>query len=253
MFDAVFWGLIQGLTEFLPVSSSGHLVLVPELFGREGPDLATSALLHLGTLTALIVYFRRELSTMVRRTDEGRRLLGFVLVGSLPAVIVGFTLRGMFDRMNERPAGVAIAMIVAGVAMVATRWLPLGVRVQSDAGLRDGLVIGIGQAFALIPGVSRSGTTIGTGMARGFERRDAASLAFILGIPAMAGAGLLSVIDLAEAGGAEITVSLLVGMVVAGVVGYAAIAGLLGLIRRTGLAPFGVYCVLFGTLSLMLI
>ena len=253
MFDAVFWGLIQGLTEFLPVSSSGHLVLVPELFGREGPDLATSALLHLGTLSALLVYFRRELLTMVRRTDEGRRLLGFVVVGTIPAVIVGFTLRDMFDRMNERPVGVAVAMIVAGVGMVATRWLPVGSRTQSDVGMRDGLVIGLGQAFALIPGISRSGATIGTGMARRFEHREAATLAFILGIPAMAGAGLLSFIDLADAGGADITGSLLVGMGVAALVGYAAIAGLLRLIQRTGLAPFGVYCVLFGALSLVLI
>jgi undecaprenyl-diphosphatase len=253
MFEAVLWGIIQGLTEFLPISSSGHLVLVPALFGREGPDLATSAILHVGTLAAVLVYYRHEVVEILRLTTDGRRLLRFLVAGTIPAAAAGLLLREQFDALNEQPEWVAVAMIAMGVVMILTRFVDAGNRRADDVRIRDALVMGLGQAMALIPGVSRSGATIASGMVEGFERRASANLAFLLGIPAIAGAGLINFIDLAGSDSGGISLALLVGMVVAGLVGYAAIAGLLGLIRRTGLAPFGWYCVGFGTLALLLI
>lgn len=253
MLEAAFWGLIQGLTEFLPISSSGHLVLVPALFGREGPDLATSAVLHVGTLAAVLVYYRHELAEVLRWTDAGKRLLRFMLIGTIPAGAAGLLLRDWFDQLNEEPQLVAIAMILMGVVMVGTRFLHRGQRRASEVRDRDAVVMGVGQAFALIPGVSRSGATITSAMVEEFEPRDSANLAFLLGIPAIAGAGFINFIDLTGDGGSGITVELLVGMVVAAFVGYGAIAALVGLIRRTGLVPFGWYCVGFGVLSLIVL
>lgn len=253
MLEAALWGLIQGLTEFLPISSSGHLVLVPALFGRDGPDLATSAVLHIGTLVAVLVYFRREVAGVLRFTESGRRLLRFMAIGTVPAAVAGLALRDPLDRLNEQPRWVAVAMILAGVVFVLTKLLDTGRRVAGENNARDAWVMGTAQAIALIPGVSRSGITITAGMAERFERRDAATLAFLLGIPAIAGAGLINFVDLAAEGGASLGAELFVGTMVAAVVGYAAIAALLGLIRRTGLAPFGWYCIGFGTLSLILV
>lgn len=253
MLEAALWGLIQGLTEFLPISSSGHLVLVPALFGREGPDLATSAVLHVGTLVAVLVYYRTEMVEVMRFTESGKRLLRFMVIGTIPAGAAGLLLRDWFDRLNEQPQWVATAMIGMGVVMIATRWLDPGKRRAGEVRVRDAVVMGLGQALALIPGVSRSGATITSGMVEGFEPRDSANLAFLLGIPAIAGAGLINFVDLVSEGDGSLSVELLLGMVVAAVVGYAAIAGLLGLIRRTGLVPFGWYCVAFGAVSLVVL
>ncbi len=253
MLEAAFWGLIQGLTEFLPISSSGHLVLVPALFGREGPDLATSAVLHIGTLAAVLAYFRHELREVLRFTHEGKRLLRFMVIGTIPAAIIGLAFRDWFDTLNENPRWVAVAMIAMGVLMVLTRFLDRGRRRASEVRPRDAWVMGLGQAVALIPGVSRSGSTISSAMFEGFERREGASLAFLLGIPAIAGAGLINFVDLASEDASGLNIELLVGMAVAAVVGYAAIAWLLSLIGRLGLAPFGYYTIAFGILALVVV
>ena len=248
MLQAAFWGLIQGLTEFLPISSSGHLVLVPALLGREGPDLATSAVLHLGTLAAVLVYFRAEVGQMVRWTPEGRSLLRLLVLGTIPAAVIGLALSDRLDRINEDPDFVAVAMVLTGVMMIATRWIPAGARRLDETKNGDAVFIGLAQALALMPGVSRSGTTIAAGQQRRFDRADAARFSFLLGIPAIAGGGLLSFVDLADEGG-SVGAELLVGVAVAAVVGYLAIAFLLRVIRAAGLVPFGIYCVAFGTLA----
>lgn len=252
MFDAVLWGLIQGLTEFLPISSSGHLVLVPTLLGRDGPDLATSAVLHLGTLVAVLAYFRREVAEMMRLSPEGKRLLRLLVIGTIPVVIIGLAFRSGFETLNENPTAVAIALLLTGVVLLATGLLPRRHRPIAESTDLDAGVIGVGQAVALIPGVSRSGATIATGLARGFDRAEAARYSFLLGIPAIAGAGILEFADLAADGGG-ITAETWVGMAVAAVAGYAAIALLLRLIGRAGLAPFGVYCVAFGAVALLMV
>ncbi len=252
MFEAAFWGLIQGLTEFLPISSSGHLVLVPALLGQDPPDLATSAMLHLGTLAAVLVYFRRDVVDVVTFSEKGRRLLVLLLIGTIPAAVLGLGFATQVEQLNERPRDVAIALLITGVVLFSTRWIRRGRRNTDEVTVKDTLIIGLGQAVALIPGVSRSGSTISTGLLRGFTDAEAARYSFLLGIPAIAGAGLLGGKDLLDSGigvGSEV----FVGMLVAAVSGYAAIAFLLRLIGKTGLAPFGLYCIVAATVALLVL
>jgi undecaprenyl-diphosphatase len=250
---AAFWGLIQGLTEFLPISSSGHLVLVPALFGMEEPDLATSALLHLGTLAAVIWYYRSDLRKLTRvRTDaEARLILKLLVVGTIPAAVIGLTLRRPIEIVFDDPRVVAGAEIVTGLILVLGLLLPAGLRRLAAGRIPDALAVGIAQAFALIPGISRSGMTITAGMAQGFERIEAARYAFLLAVPSIAGAGFLEGLDLLAEGGFE--PGLLVGVAVAAVSGYAAIVGLLGILTRVGMAPFAVYCIVFGCMAYVLV
>jgi undecaprenyl-diphosphatase len=198
------------------------------------------------------VYFRSEVVAMLRFTDEGKLLLRLLVIGSIPAVVLGLTFESRLESINDTPSLVALFLMIAGVVFIATRWLPAGDRTMESSSLLDAFLLGLGQALALIPGVSRSGSTISTGLARNFDRAQAARYSFILGIPVIAGAGLLQFIELAAEDGG-IGIETIVGMVVAAISGYAAIAFLLRLIRTTGLAPFGVYCVVAGAIALILV
>ena len=250
--DAILWGLIQGLTEFLPISSSGHLVLIPELLERDGPDLATSAMLHLGTLAAVIVYYRADLARIARFDRAGRRLLTLLVIGTIPAVIIGLVFGSVFDRINENPEAVAVALIFTGVVLLSTTLLRPGDRTADNISPRDATLIGVAQAIALVPGVSRSGMTISAGLGRAMRRLEAARFGFLLGIPAIAGAGLLKFIELVDEGGG-VPAATWAGVAVAALAGYLAIYLILRILARLGLAPFGVYCVAFGALVLVLI
>lgn len=248
---SILWGLIQGLTEFLPISSSGHLVLVPELLGEEPPDLATSALLHIGTLVAVLVYFRRDLLEIFRWTTEGRRLARFVIIGTIPAAVIGLTLAGPLDELQQNAKAVAVALFATGLFLLASTRIDNGTRTPGGS-IGDSIVMGLGQALALIPGISRSGATIAAGFTKGIEKSEAARLSFLLGIPAIAGAGTLQFADLASADGG-IDPVIWVGVAVAAVSGYAAIAALLGVLKRTGLGPFGYYCVAAGIVAFLIV
>lgn len=254
MLAAIIWGLVQGLTEFLPISSSGHLVIVPEFLAELGydiepPTLAVSAMLHLGTLLAVVVYFRKDLMKVLRfREDaEGRKIALLVAVGTIPAV-VGLPLKDRLEQVQDNVMAVGFFLIVTGVILVVGQLLARGLRRIIDGRVPDALVIGVAQAFALIPGISRSGITIATANGQRFQPTESARFSFLLGIPAIAGAGLVALPDLFDTGalGGE----LVVGMLVAAVSGYAAIALLLASIRRIGLLPFAVYCFLIGGLTI---
>ncbi len=253
MLDAAFWGLVQGLTEFLPISSSGHLVLVPALLGMDEPDLATSALLHLGTLLAVLWYYRSDLLGLLHvRTDpEARIVLTMLAIGTIPAAFIGLTLRGPIEIVFQDPKIAAVALIVTGLILSLSLMLPTGTRELGSGRARDAIVVGIAQAFALIPGISRSGMTITAGIAQGFTRVQAARFAFLLAVPSIAGAGFLEGLDLVSTGGFE--AGILVGVAVAAVSGYAAIAVLLRLLTSVGLAPFAAYCLVFGTAAFFLV
>lgn len=248
MLDAIFWGLIQGLTEFLPVSSSGHLVLIPALFDRPGPDLATNAMLHLGTLGAVLVYYRSDIARMAKFDKPARRLITLIAIGTIPAVVLGLLFEDTVEEFVSEPTKVAFMLIVTGVVLLATTQLRLGDKRTEDIGPLDGFLTGLAQALALIPGISRSGMTISAGLSRGMERTESANFAFLLGIPVIAGAGFLQMAEVLTSG-ESIPPTIWVGVLVAGLSGYAAIAILLRLLTRVGLAPFGLYCVTFGAIA----
>ena len=250
VFESILWGLVQGLTEFLPISSSGHLVLVPAFLGVDQPDLATSAVLHLGTLAAVVAYYRRDLIGLTRfRQDAGaRRVLSLLAIGTIPAVI-GVFVEDQIGSIQEDPTAVAIALLVTGMVLFISGLFMSGRITLEHLPLRDGLLIGIAQAFALIPGISRSGMTITAGMARALDRSEAARFSFLLAVPAIAGAGFLQGLELLDAGG--FSPELLAGLVVAAVSGYLAIAVLLRALTRFGLRPFAAYCFVVGTIALI--
>jgi len=253
MLTSAFWGLVQGLTEFLPISSSGHLVLIPALLDIDGPDLATSAILHLGTLAALVWYYRRDLwrVAVAPTAPESRTILMLLVIGTIPAAVIGLTLETPIEVIFSEPWIVAVCMMVTGLVLALAALLPEGVREVEHGTWRDALTVGIAQAFALLPGISRSGMTIAGGLTAGFRRAEAARYAFLLGVPTIAGAGLREMLRMIDRG--LFKPSLLAGMVVAAISGYFAIALLLRLIQRVGLMPFAAYCVAFGAFSWLLV
>lgn len=248
----MLWGLIQGLTEFLPISSSGHLVLVPAFLGVEPPDLATSAVLHLGTLVAVLAYYRRDLLILLhfRRDPEARRVLTLLIIGTVPATI-GIATTDQLSAFQESTTAVAVALLVTGVVLVGSGLIARRARTLEDASLPDALVVGVAQATALLPGISRSGMTITAGLGRGLSNVEAARFSFLLAIPAIAGGGLLETVELLGSGGIPSDVWL--GVLTAAVSGYLAIAFLIKTLVRVGLRPFAVYCFAVGTLALILL
>ena len=192
MLEAIIWGLVQGLTEFLPVSSSGHLRLVPDLFGLSPPDLATSAVLHLGTLIAVIAYYRSDIAWMargIRRDPVARRMVLMLVIATIPAVVVGITLVEAVERFQESADAVGAALIVTGAVLFSSKFVERRIRSAEEMGNRDTIVIGLAQALALLPGISRSGMVITAGIMRGLSGTQAARFGFLMAIPVTVGAG----------------------------------------------------------------
>jgi len=251
--NAVIWGLVQGLTEFLPISSSGHLILVPAFLSRAGmsvsePALAVSAVLHLGTLLAVLAYYRRDIASLVR--FDNPKLLRLLLIGTIPAVI-GYPLRGSLDDFDDDPRRVALALLFTALVLFAGALLARGVRRLEEARDSDAVLVGLAQALALIPGISRSGMTITAGYARGLSPVEAARFSFLLAVPAIAAGGLVSLFDLA--GSTVDAPALAVGLVVSAVSGYAAISLLLRVLARIGFLPFAIYAATVGVVALIVL
>ncbi len=269
LLQAIIQGVVQGLTEFLPISSSAHLILLPRLMGWDDPFLTSAefdVMLHLGTLGALLVYFWRDLvrlglawlaSVRERRLgdDPDRRLAWLLLLTVIPAALVGALFEDFFDETFREALLVIPLLLVVGAGMLA-----FGERYgRRDRGLerlrvRDALVIGLAQALALFPGISRSGVTIAAGLVLGLEREAAARFAFLMGIPIIAGAGLwkLRVIVSGETGAFEPMV-LAAGMAASALAGLAAIAFLLRFLRTRSTAIFIVYRLLFAAVAAVLL
>jgi undecaprenyl-diphosphatase len=248
-------GLIQGLTEFLPVSSSGHLVIIPAMLGWEEPPLGLTVLLHMGTLVALLIYFRLEILGLIlgvlgRGPDpaESRRIVRFLIIGTVPAVIAGLALSGFFDKSFQRPYESSIELVITALILIATE--KFGERAARHA-LDDGraAAIGVAQAVAILPGISRSGSTIGAGLLAGLTREEATRFSFLLSIPAIGGAGLL---DLAK-GDLVVSGASVTGTIVSGIVGYASIHYLLRFVRTHSLAVFAWYLLAIGPISALVI
>jgi undecaprenyl-diphosphatase len=245
MADAIVWGIIQGLTEFLPISSSGHLVLAPELLSMMGLDVATpsleqSAFLHLGTLAAVAFFYRRDLAGLLRfsTSSRSRRLWGMLAVGTAPAAL-GLVVEDWVAAAQDRPSLVSGALLFTTIVLLLSHRFQQATGKLEGAHLKDGFWVGLAQILAFMPGVSRSAVTITTGMSRGLSPEEATRYSFLLAVPAIAAAGLRSLTQMELA--VESLGPSLLGLTVAAVVGYLTIVGLLSVIRRIGLAPFAAY------------
>ena len=262
LFETILLGILQGATEFLPVSSSGHLVLVPAILNWPAPSLSLVAFVHQGTLLAIFIYFRRDLWAIITAVWQGikqgqpftsteARLGWYILLGSIPAGIAGLTLDSFFAELFGTPMITAAFLLVTAVLLVIGERLLSGQKPIEKLSLFDAIIVGLFQTLALFPGVSRSGSTITAGLLRGLDRAAAARFSFLLGVPAILGAGLLSGIDLAQAGDlASQLPALTAGFVAAAVSGYLCIHFLLSWLRRHSLYPFAIYCAAFGLIFL---
>ncbi|RUA16067.1 MAG: undecaprenyl-diphosphatase UppP [Clostridia bacterium] len=262
-FHAFILGLIQGLTEFLPVSSSGHLVLLPWWLGWDVPGLAFDALLHWGTLLAVVIYFWRdwwEMWMALVRKAQGHpvpgkdHLLLAIIIGTIPAALLGFLFQDFFENLFGQPAAVAIFLIITGFLLIlAEHWTKTHQqgRPMEKLSYWDALLVGIGQALAIAPGISRSGSTIAAGLLRRLDRPTAARFSFLMGTPIIFGAGLLKLKDLIEMGinGTGLT-PLVVGFLTAFVSGILAIGYLLRYLKNHTLTIFAYYVWAVALLSL---
>ena len=265
---AVALGIVQGLTEFLPISSSGHLIITRELFGWEfANDLTFDVALHLGTTVALVVYFWREWLQMLRSGTRwlaagGRdpdpvsvyssRLLFLLFIGSLPAAVVGFIFDNWVEEKVRSPFVVGAMLITFGLALLAAENLGRRLRAIDSCGWRDVLWIGAAQAISLVPGVSRSGVTISAALGRGFSRQEAARLSFLLATPVIVGAGTLKLGEaLVDGIPGEDVGTILLGAAVAAAVGWLAIHYLLRLVKSGTYLPFVAYRLLAGVFVLV--
>lgn len=262
--EAILLGIIQGVTEFLPISSSAHLVLVPAMLNMPEPGLMMVGVVHAGTLLAVLLYFRRDLWQIGRAFGAGlvqkrpfatteSRLGWYILVGSIPAGVAGLLLKDFFERLFSSPKAAAMFLLVTAVLLVMGEKLHSGRKQIEHITWLDAILVGLGQMMALFPGISRSGSTITVGLLRGLSRDVSARFSFLLGIPAIFGASLLAALDIVADGSWVAGWPVYIGAFAAAAIsGYAAILFLLRWLQQHQLYGFAVYCVVAGSTCLII-
>jgi len=261
LYQGLLLGIVQGLTEFLPVSSSAHLVLVPFIFGWKTPTVAFVVAVHLGTTLSILWVFRERIVELVRSVfrlgnPADRRFVGLIAIGTIPAAIVGAVFHSQVDRAFERP--VAISFLLA-----VTAWILFSAESRYEAQDQgktrdermmmtiDAVAIGGAQAIAILPGISRSGSTIAAGMFRGLSRETAAKFSFLMAIPIILGATVVKIPDMVHQGASGSAGAMVLGVIASTVTGVLAIRWMLGVVSRRGFRPFAVYCLFAMTAGLI--
>jgi len=243
IFQAIILGVVQGFGEFLPISSSGHLVLVPWFFNWDDPGLAFDVALHFGTLAAVVIYFRRDLLSMIKaffsRTGEAdgytRKFVWLLAAATAPGALAGYFFESQAENVFRNPLLVAAALALVGFFLYLADRFSRDEKTVPGLSFKDALWIGLSQAVAIMPGVSRSGATISASRALGFKREDAARFSFLLSIPIIFGAALVKAGDFFAAG---IGAAEIAGISSAALSGYLAIAGLLRLVKKSSYGIF---------------
>lgn len=260
LIKAIVLGAVQGATEFLPISSTAHLILVPWFFGWTDPGLAFDVSLHLGTLVALLVYFRREWARLLmsvvgmlqgKRSPDGHLML-LITAATVPGALAGLLLEDFVERVLRNPLIIAAALILLALVLVAAERVGRRVKTTESISWMDAMTIGFAQALALVPGVSRSGVTITAGLFLGLTREAAARFSFLLSTPIIGGAVAKKTLDIARVGlsGGEL-LPFLAGIVTAGIVGYASIEFLIRYLQTRTTNIFVVYRILLGIVVLV--
>ncbi len=262
-FEASILGIVQGLTEFLPISSTAHLRILAALSGWADPGAAFTAVTQLGTETAVLLYFRRDIWTILRtwtlslsrpqlRADPAARMGWYVILGTLPIGVLGFLLRDAIETSFRDLRIIAFTLIGFGLVLGVADAVARNVKRLEQLNLPDGLVFGFAQALALVPGVSRSGGTISAGLLLGYRREAAARYAFLLAIPAVVVSGIFELRHIGEDQAASWGPTILATVLAFGV-GYAVIAWLLRYLAHGSFRPFVIYRVLLGVAVLALV
>lgn len=260
---SVVLGFLQGMTEFLPISSSAHLAIFPKFFGWEDPGAAYTAVVQIGTEVAVVLYFWRDIKTIAtgwlrglfngeRETLEWR-MGWFVIIGSVPIVVVGLLLEDFIDREFRNLWVIGTMLIVLGVVLGIAEKIGRNAKPISEMSWGHAVLLGAAQAAAVVPGVSRSGATISMGLALGYERAAATRYAFLLAIPAVLGAGIYKLKDIPGGANAYGWGPTIVGTVVSFVVALAVIHWLLQYVSKHSYAPFVAYRIVLGSVTLILV
>ncbi|MFB0533841.1 MAG: undecaprenyl-diphosphatase UppP [Anaerolineae bacterium] len=261
--QAIILGFVQGASEFVPISSSGHLVLVPWLLGWPQPGLVFDTVLHWGTLVAVLAYFWRDFialasawgrSLATRNLNEPEaRIAWLIIVGTVPAALMGYVWEDFFESLFAAPIWVAGFLIATGSILALSEWLGKRRKDPHQLAFLDSIVIGIAQGCAIAPGISRSGATMAAGLFRGLKREAAARYSFLLATPIIFGAGLLQLFDLFKRGNATAHLPpLVLGFLAAALSGYLCIRLLLSYLQRGRLYAFAIYCWLAGSICLVI-
>ncbi len=243
----ILLAIIQGLTEFLPVSSSGHLVIGKHLLSLDSPGASLEIALHAGTLIAILVYYRNRIARLIRDAITGKRdalhYAMVICVSAIPAVIVYFLCHDAIEGLFDKPVIVGGLLCATGLVLLSMR---VGAQQSGGLTIARGIAMGFGQAFALLPGISRSGMTIAIGRRSGLSPENTVEFSLLMAVPVLAGATLLKSFGTAEPHGDVTNIGLLLGIVVAGAVGYLAIVCLVKALRAGKLWLFGFYCLVAG-------
>ncbi|WP_347490896.1 undecaprenyl-diphosphate phosphatase [Desulfoscipio sp. XC116] len=253
LFQAVVLGIVQGLGEFLPISSSAHLVLVPWLAGWPYAGLTFDVALHVGTLFAVIAFFWRDWLFLIadglraKKTIEGK-LFWYIVIGTIPGALVGYLLEDQAETIFRQPLLIGILLMIMGVILHFVDTRALAIKRLEEVGLKEGLMIGISQALAILPGVSRSGITMTAGRLMGLTRETSARFSFLLSTPIVAGAGLKK---LTEVSPGDINTAFLVGVAVSALVGFLSIKFLLNYLARRSYSIFVWYRLLLGAVVII--
>ena len=261
--------MLQGLTEFLPVSSSGHLVLLKNLFGMQEPDLFFDTMVHCGTLIAVLVVFRQDILRLVESTfrllkgvrasreerariasDPQARLIVFILIACVPTGLIGVFFKDFFEHLFSSVFAVGISLMITGTLLLLTRFVRPELGTEKSMGWSDALVIGFVQALAITPGISRSGSTIATALLLGIDRETAGRFSFLIFIPAILGAIVLNA-ELPEAHTAFYLSTIAAATAAAAIIGYGALKLLLRFVHQGKLFVFAPYCYLVGVIAMI--
>ena len=251
--QGVVLGVVQGFSEFLPISSSGHLVLAQWLLGYQSPGVSLEVLLHLATLVSVVLVYRRRVAWLiiglVRGAGDRWRFGGLLVMASVPAAVAGLFFRDVFEAQFESPVSVGIAFLITAAVLWSTRWV-VPVTEESPVGIRSAVVMGLAQVLAIFPGVSRSGTTIAAGLWTGVGARTSPEFSFLMAVVVIAGTGIFEAFSVAE-GGMVLGLGHLWAFLAAMGSGVAAILFLVMLLRRGRFYLFAPYCAIVGVLTLM--
>jgi undecaprenyl-diphosphatase len=261
--EAILLGVLQGLTEFLPISSSAHLAIFPQLFGFDDPGASFTAVTQIGTEVAVLLFFWRDIVRIIKawtislvrkdqREDLDARMGWYIIVGTLPIAVMGFLFQDTIKTTFRSLWLIAVMLIVFGLILGIADRINVGEKLEGDLTLKDSLLYGLGQMLALIPGVSRSGATISVGLFRGYRRDVATRYAFLLAIPAVLASGVSQLNDVSLAASPGLPKTLLATLVAFGV-GYVTIGWLLKYLRTRSYLPFVIYRVALGSLVLILL
>ncbi len=250
--QAVTSGIVQGITEFFPISSSGHLVLLHTVFGFKEEMLAFDLFLHFGTIVSVVVFFRKDISQMLQKDS---RLLKFIVIASIPTFIIGLLLKDAAETFFAMPLVVGSSLIITGLFLLFTSISAIYwkiVRRPRPLGMKNSIAIGIAQGIAVLPGISRSGATIGTALIMGMDEVEALKFSFLLSIPAVLGANVLKVRQICGNLISGDTVAFLAGAIAAAITGFLVIKVLYGIMKKNLLFLFGIYCMLIGAAVVIL-